>query len=256
MKNLILKVSVVVLASVMAGYCVCTDDSYQAKPALQSMTVADLEKAGDECRAQKNYDLAIDYFREALRRDKKNATIYNKLGLAELKNNQLANARADFAKAVKYNRQYPEALNNIGAAYYLEKKYGNAARYFKKAVALDETHAVFHVNLGAAWFAQDEVDRAIREYTRAVELDPDVLNRDSRVGVTAQITSPEERAKHEYMMAKIYAKLGYIDNCLVCLQKAKENGYRNMGDVYKDQEFASVRQDARLALIVPPPTPK
>ena len=52
---------------------------------MQSMTVADLEKAGDDCRAQKDYAQAIKYFREALRKDKKNAKLYNKLGLAELK---------------------------------------------------------------------------------------------------------------------------------------------------------------------------
>ena len=41
------------------------------------------------------------------------------------------------------------------------------------------------------------------------------------------------------MMAKVYAKLGYIDNCLACLRKAKENGYRDLGKVYKDEEFSS-----------------
>ena len=74
--------------------------------------------------------------------------------------------------------------------------------------------------------------------------------------MTAQITVSEERAKHDYMMAKIYAKLGNTDSCFACLRKAKENGYRNLDNVYKDEEFAALRQDARLAQIVPPPAPK
>jgi tetratricopeptide (TPR) repeat protein len=253
MQKLMLKLSVLLMALTVAGYAVCVGDSQQTKAAMQAMTVAELEKAGDECRIQKDYDQALKYFREALRKDKKNAKLYNKAGLAELQNNQLKEARADFMKATKYNRQYPDALNNIGAVYYVERKYGNAARYFKKALALDETRAPFHVNLGAAWFAQNEMDRAIREYVRALELDPEVLQRQSKVGVTAQITSQEERAKHDYMLAKVYAKLGIVDDCLVCLRNAKENGYRELNNVYKDEDFASVRQDARLAEIVPPP---
>ena len=256
MKNLVLKLTVALMAFALAGYGICAGDSPQTKVAMQSMSVADLEKAGDACRAQKDYAQAINYFREALRKDPKNAKLYNKIGLAELKNNDLNPALADFTKAAKYNPKYPEALNNIGAVYYVEKKYGQAVKYFKKAVALDETHASFHVNLGAAWFAQDKVDAAMREYSRALELDPEVLVRDSKVGVTAQITSPEERAKHEFMLAKIYARLGYTDDCLACLKKAKENGYHDLGSVYKDAEFATVRQDARLAQIVPPPAPK
>lgn len=253
MKSPILKVGIVLMASALAGYAVCIGDSPQTRTSMKSMTAAELEKAGDECRAQKEYAQAINYFREAVRKDKRNPKLYNKAGLAELQLHQLAAARADFGKAAKYDSHYPSALNNIGAVYYIEKKYGNAANYFKKAVALDETQALFHMNLGAAWFAQDQMDRAMREYTRALELDPEVLARESRTGITAMVGSTQDRAKQQYMMAKIYAKMGYVDDCLVCLRKAKDGGYHDLDNVYKDQEFAVVRQDARLAEIVPPP---
>ena len=253
MRNLIAKISISLMFLSMSASAICRADSPQSTAAMQSMSVAELEKAGDECRAQKDYEQAIKYFNEGLRKERKNAKLYNKRGLAELKRNQVKEARSDFLKAAKYDAKYPEALNNIGVAYYLDKQYGDAAKYFKKAVALDEMRASFHVNLGVAWFAQDEIDRAIREYTRALELDPEILQRESRVGVAAQITSSEQRAKHEYMMAKIYARMGDVENCFACLRRAKENGYGNLDRVYKDEEFASIRQDARLAEIVPPP---
>jgi Flp pilus assembly protein TadD len=256
MGKLMLKVSLTSMVLAVSAYGVCLGDLQQCSVAIQSMTVAQLEKAGDDCRAQKDYEQAIRYFKEALRQDSRNAKLYNKLGMAELKSGDYENARNGFTKAAKYDRQFSEAWNNIGATYYVEKNYGSAAKYFKKAVALDETRASFHENLGAAWFAQDNVDRAMREYSRALELDPEALVRTSNIGLAAQITSLEERAKHDYMMAKVYAEMGNKDSCLMCLRKAKEEGYRDLGNVYKDEAFSNVRQDARLAEIVPPPARK
>jgi tetratricopeptide (TPR) repeat protein len=173
-----------------------------------------------------------------------------------LKTNELIAARTNFEKATKRNSKYPEAVNNIGAVEYLRKNYGSAAKYFKKAVALDETHATYHVNLGAAWFSQKKMDRAIAEYTRAMELDPDVFHQESKMGIAAQISSPEERAQYAYLLAKAYAKRGDVDNCLQCLKNAKENGYRNMENVYKDQEFSLMRENPKLHEVVPPPIQK
>jgi len=216
-------------------------------------TVAELDKAGDLARAQKNYDLAIEYFQAAAKKDRKNAVIYNKLGLAQLKNNDLKAARASFERASKCNSKYAEAINNIGAVEYMKKNFGAAAKYFKKAVALDESHSTYHVNLGAAWFSQKKFDRAIAEYIRAMEIDPDAFRQESKVGIAAQISSPEERAQYAYSLAKAYAKRGDMDGCLECLKKAKEEGYRNLANVYKDEEFSRMRENPRLQEVVPPP---
>jgi len=154
------------------------------------------------------------------------------------------------------NSKYAEAVNNVGAVDYMRKNYKGAAKYFKKAVALDETHSTYHVNLGAAWFSQKQMDRAIAEYTRAVELDPDALRHDSRTGIAAQIASPEERAQFSYTLAKVYAKRGDVEGCLQCLRKAKEDGYRNLANVYRDEEFSRLRDNPRLQEVVPPPVAK
>jgi tetratricopeptide (TPR) repeat protein len=207
-------------------------------------------------RSQKNYDLAIEYFQAALKKDRKNAAIYNKLGLAQLKNNELKAARVSFDKATKCNSKYAEAINNVGAVEYMWKRYGTAAKYFKKAVALNETHATYHVNLGAAWFSQKKMDRAIAEYIRAMELDPDAFRQESKIGIAAQIATPEERAQYAYALAKAYARHGDVDSCLECLKKAKEQGYRNLANVYKDEEFSRMRDNPKLQEVVPPPVAK
>jgi len=228
----------------------------QPASTMQSMSVADLEKTADSYRAQKNYEEALTYFKEAVRKDPKNTHLYNKLGLVELSLGDYAAARSDFARATKLDRTYPEAWNDLGVISYIQKKYGSAVKYFQKAIALDENRASFHVNLGVTWFARNDMEKAMREYTRALAIDPEALARNSAAGVSAQILSREDRARQEYLLAKVFAKMGNVDSCLVCLKKAKEEGYTDLGNVYKDEEFSQVRQDTRLSEIIPPPASK
>ena len=255
MRHMTLSIGMLVLM-MASRYGIGMPVPQQDKANINAMTVAQLEKAGDAARAQKDYPLAIQYFETAVRKDRKNSSLYNKLGLAELKNNDLAGARADFERAAKRDSKNADAINNVGAVDYINKRFGSATKYFKKAVALEETRASFHVNLGAAWFSQKKPDRAVMEYARALELDPDALRRDSKAGVAAQISSPEERAQFSYMMAKIYAKRGDTEGCLQCLRKAKEDGYRNLANVYKDEEFSTMRDNPKLHEVVAPPAPK
>jgi len=243
---------VVAAALAFAGPAWGSTDAGQRVVDVNSMSVAELEKAGELCRIHKDYEGAIQYFREAVHKNRKSATLRNKLGLAELQAGQSDVARSDFEAAAKLNPKYADAFNNVGAVYYMQNKPGPAAKYFKKAVALDETRATFHVNLGAAWFNQKKFERAINEYTRALELDPQVMEEHSRIGVSAQVTNTEERGKFYYMLAKIQAKRGDLDGCLVCLKKAKDNGYRDLGNVYKEEEFSRLWSDERLAQLVPP----
>ena len=257
MKHILLKVALLTMILSFCTYRIAAAPAdEQGSVKMSAMTVTELEKAGDLARVQKDYDLAIDYFQAALRKDRKNAVLYNKLGLAELRKNDFASARMDFERATKRNPKYAEAVNNIGAVEYLQKNYGGAAKFFKKAVALDETHATYHVNLGAAWFSQKKMERAIAEYTRAMEIDPDALRQESRGGIVAQISTPEERAQYAYTLAKVYAKRGDVEGCLQCLRRAKEDGYRNLANVYKDEEFSRMRDNPRLQEVVPPPIAK
>src|SRR6201987_3751520 len=211
MRNTILNITLLALLMTLARYSTATPAPEQGTIKMDTMTIAELEKSGDQARAVKDYTLAIDYFQAALRKDRKNAILYNKLGLSELRKDDLASARVDFLKAVKLDSKYAEAVNNVGAVDYMHKNYNSAAKYFKKAVALDEAHSTYHVNLGAAWFSQKKMDRAIAEYMRAMELDPDALRRESRTGIAAQISSPEERAQYSCLLAKAYAKRGDVD---------------------------------------------
>ena len=131
-------VIVMAIALIFASRGLVAGQAEQRVADVKSMTVAELEKAGDSSRAQKDYEHAIQYFQEAVRKDKKSATLRNKLGIAELQAGQSKQARIEFEKAAKLNPKFADALNNIGAVYFLQNKLDPAAKYFKKAVALDD----------------------------------------------------------------------------------------------------------------------
>jgi len=219
---------------------------------LSSMSVQQLEEQGDQLRGQRNPAEAIRYYQAALKKDPGSAKLYNKIGLAELRLNHLDAAEANFEKATKLDSKNDHAFNNMGTVAFVRKNYSKAAKYYKKALALDETNAVYHCNLGSAWFSQNKLEHAMDEYARAIEIDPEVFTKITQSGTIARVAGTEDSAKFDFMMAKIFAKQGDVDQTMHWLQKAKEDGYGNMKDVYKDEEFSKMRQDPRLTQIVPP----
>ncbi|HVZ16665.1 MAG TPA: tetratricopeptide repeat protein [Terriglobales bacterium] len=251
MKKLILIMVVVMLAS-LRGFGA---EAAAADPqtSMASMSAPELESQGDALRAQRDFPEAIRYYQAALKKDPKNSQLFNKIGITELKRGNEGVAEVNFQKAVKVNAKNADALNNIGVVAFFHKNYGKSVKFYKRALAVDETNATYHSNLGTAWFTQNKLDRAMAEYARAMELDPEVFLRSNQGGASARVSTMDDRAKYEFVLAKLYAQRGDWDRCFQWLAKAKEDGYHDIKDVYKDPEFAKVRQDPRLAQIVPPP---
>jgi pentatricopeptide repeat protein len=87
------------------------------------------------------------------------------------------------------------------------------------------------------------------EYTRALELDPDALSENEN-GVLARISTPEQRARADYIIAKSYARRGNFEQALEYLSRAKEDRFPDLAKVYADPEFAPLWKDPRLAKII------
>ena len=219
----------------------------RAEPPPVNATPAQLELRGDELSAQKFYADALDYYRAAVTKGEDNATLENKIGIAELQMMRYGDAKKSFERAIKLDRHYAEAYNNLGVIQYLHRKYGKAIKDYQKAIQMRETSASFHSNLGTAYFSRKEYEKASAEYSRALQLDPDIFEHRSSAGIAAQMASPEDRAHYSYVIAKMYARLGNPERSLQYLKKSMEEGYSDIGNVYKDEEFAALRQDKRFA---------
>ena len=224
-------------------------------PPAPDATPAALEKQADELRGEKLFLDALDYYRAALNKGEHQARLLNKIGITELMMQRFKDARKSFERAIRTDREYADAYNNLGVIYYEAKKYGAAVKQYEKAIAKDDNSASFYSNLGAAYFSRRNFDQAVAAYQHALELDPGVFDRTSRSGVQAQLPSPEDRARYDYTVAKLYAKMGLSDESLEYLRKAKEDGYKDLKNVYKDVEFAQLRKSPRFAELMASNTP-
>ncbi|MGA3212832.1 MAG: tetratricopeptide repeat protein [Terriglobales bacterium] len=232
------------------------DDSLRAAPAppryeppSPTATSSELEASGDQLRAEKAYGDAIDYYRAALAKTRAKpaqAQLCNKAGIAELQMMHFRDAEKDFERSIKRQHAYAEAHNNLGATYYLEKKYAKAIEEYQQALQLQDNDASFHNNLATAYFMLKEYPQAMSEYRRAFQIDPMVFDHSSQTGVSARLSTPGNRAMFSYWMAKIYAQTGDFDRSILYLRRAMEDGYKEIDNVYKDQEFSSLRKDPRF----------
>ena len=240
-------------------------DPVQVKPPLlrtidppaPDATAADLETRADELHGQKLYFDAIDYYRAALGKEKapsEQAKVLNKICRTQLVMTRWHDGQKTCQQAIKADHKLADPYNNLGVALYEQKKYGPAIKQYRKAIALDES-ASFYSNMGAALFSKKEFDESAKAYQRALELDPDVFERSSRQGVQAQVPRPEDRARYDYTVAKLYAKMGFSDRSLEYLRKAMEEGYKDFKNVYKDEEFAVLRKDKRFTELMASKTP-
>ena len=219
-------------------------------PPSKDATVADLESRADQLRSVKLYLDALDYYHAAMAKEPNSPRLLNKIGVTELMMQRYHEARKSFDQAIKADHKFANAYNNLGVVLYEEKRYSPAIKQYRKAIALDDQSASFYSNLGAALFSKKEFEPAVVAYQQAMELDPDVFERSSHAGVQAQLPSPEDRARYDYTVARLYAKMGFSDRSLEYLRKAMEEGYKDFKNVYKDTEFAEVRKDKRFAQLV------
>ncbi len=220
---------------------------HRAEPPAAGATPEQLEKRGDDLRSDKNYLDAVDFYQSALKGAPGSASVYNKIGICQLMMQRYRDAKKSFERAIRADRKHADAYNNLGVIYYQAHSYNGAIRQYEKAISLRDDAAAFYSNMGAAYFGKRQFEKAIQDYSKAMQLDPDIFERTSHAGVMAQLPSPEDRAHYDYVLAKLYARTGVPERSLHYLKKAMEEGYRDIKNVYKDNEFASLRKDPRFA---------
>lgn len=196
-------------------------------------------------RAENYYLDALDSYKAAIRKQP-TAVLFNKVGITYIHLRRMSEALTVLNHAIHLQKDYPDAWNNRGSVYYLEGDYRRAEKDFERAIKINAQNASYHCNLGSAFFNRHDLVKASREYQTALQMDPYVFERSSKSGISALMGKPSDHAEFEYIMAKLFAQSGDPADALLHLRKALEEGYKNINNVYKDQEFATLRADQRF----------
>ena len=77
----------------------------------------DLEARAEQLRAVKLYLDALDYYRAALAKAPKSASLLNKIGITELMMQRYREAKKSFDQSIKVDREFADAYNNRGVVF-------------------------------------------------------------------------------------------------------------------------------------------
>ncbi len=216
--------------------------SVRIPPPPENLTSPELEQKADLLRAQKAYLDAVDYYHAAIKKSE-SAVLHNKMGMCLLQMRRNGEAKKEFQRAIRADKNYAEAYNNMGALYYNQRKYGAAIHEYKKAIRLHDASASFHSNLGGAYFSEKDFDSAVKEYQRAIALDPEIFHRQSSASaISIRLVSSNDLGHFHYVMAQMYGRHGDEERCRYYLSKANEEGYPIKSALH-DNEFAGLRKD-------------
>jgi tetratricopeptide (TPR) repeat protein len=197
--------------------------------------------------------MARKMFREAIAQYKKagnTAPLLNKIGIAWHNLGELDLARKSYERATKLDKKYAEPVNNVGTVYYSQKRYGTAIKRYKKAIRLDPAKASFWSNLGTAYYSQGKFDEMMQAYGHAIALDPLIFEHRGYTGTQVQDRTVQDRARYDYELARVYAKVGKDDLALRYLRHSLEEGFRDKDKVRKTPEFAGLLEKPEFLLLM------
>ncbi|HET9184279.1 MAG TPA: tetratricopeptide repeat protein [Candidatus Angelobacter sp.] len=217
-------------------------------PPPENASAKQLEQEGDSLRLEKAFLDSIDYYHAAMKKHD-SAVLHNKAGISYFLLQRNHEAKNEYKRAIKLDKNYPEAHNNLGALLYEERKFRSAIKEYKKAIRLENLNASFHKNLGTAYFSKKDFRHASIEYQRAMDIDATVFDQRESGGVSVNLITSTDLGHFYYVMAQMYGTHGNIPKCRYYLAKANEQGYP-IRDALHDGPFAGLRKDPAFVTFV------
>jgi tetratricopeptide (TPR) repeat protein len=126
------------------------------------------------CRAKLGqYKEAIEPYKQAIVLKPEDAEIYNNLCVAFGRVSRYDEAIQSCVQAIRLKPDLAEAHNNLGWTYQKEGRYQESIRSCKEAIRLKPDFAMAHYNLGGNYAALKKYEEAIDSYKEAIRIDFD-----------------------------------------------------------------------------------
>ena len=127
---------------------------------------------GKEAATNREFDVAIASFTEAIRLDPNSAMAYRDRGLAYEGKGDHDKALADYTEALRINPQYDQAYYLRGAIYESKGEQDNAFADFTEAIRCNPQYHEAYFLRGAIYESRGDQNKAIEDYTEAIRSNP------------------------------------------------------------------------------------
>lgn len=192
----------------------------------------------------------------------------NNLGASLLQQGKMAEAIAEFQKAVDLDPKYAAAHLNLAYAYDRHGQVDMAMVQYQKVIDLQPQNLFAHNNLGVLYDKQGRYQEAIEAFERALQIDPSdatalqnlenakksrgiVEEREERFAQARKEVEPRpDDPRAAYELGRLHASYGEKDQALEWISKALELGFDDFKFLKDDPALASLRGDSRFTDLV------
>jgi tetratricopeptide (TPR) repeat protein len=122
--------------------------------------------------AKKQYSEAIGDLNKAIELGSNNIKIYRHRGTFYFKSKQFDESISDFSKAIEMDSKNADAYCERGRSRYAKGLNNEAVEDFSKAISLDPIFKDAYISRGWCYNAEDQFDNALNDFTKAIELEP------------------------------------------------------------------------------------
>ena len=164
---------------------------------------------GEKACRKKQYDEAIEHFKEAIKIRDDYADAYCTLGsIYDIIKGEKDKAIECYKLAIKFKPGLTIAHHNLGITYAKDKQnYKEAIKCFKKTIKLRPDHVNAHYNMGRAYQdSKKSYRKSIKYFKKAIKLDPNYAKAYHNMGKVYSLRGRKKKAIESHKAA---AKLGY-----------------------------------------------
>jgi len=182
-----------------------------------------------------DYQKALFYFKEAVKKNPSYVEAYSKIGYCKGELALYSEAIDAYKQAIRINPDDVDAYFNLGLTYGNLERYHEAIEAYKQAIGINPYHAKAHHNLGVIYGNLGLYSEAIEAYKQAIRIDPDYAKAFyslgwaySELGLYSEAIETYKQAiriDHDYAAAYYnlglaYAKLGRYSEAIEIYKQA------------------------------------
>ncbi len=221
-----------------------------------------------------NYEKALSYFEQAVKKDTRFADAYVNIGFCDGKLGRHIEEIEAYKQAIRIKPDFAEAHCNLGVAYGELGRWNEEIKAYKQAIRIKPDYAKAHYNLGVAYDNLGRYNEAVEALKQAIRIEPDDAEAFNNLGVAyselghhneavdafKQVIriKPDDAPAH-YNLGNAYGELGQYNEAVEAYKQAIRikpdyfNAHCNLGMTYgKLGRYSDATQALKQAIRIKP----